>query len=164
MMKQRNVLSAALLTIVAAASPLLAFGQAHTGHEMSNTDRQFVAQAMKENEEELASAKVESTSSDHSVKTYAQTVYRDHEKALVHLEALAKQYNLKYPAPGPAPKPLPPHQYMQQEVADHQKAIALYEDEIKHGLNTSIKQYAIATLPVLKQHLAMAQQYAASGH
>lgn len=163
-MRQKTALSLVLVPVFAAASTLLAFGQ-HTGHEITSVDRQFVAQAMQGNEQEIASAKTESTSSDPAVRSFARMVYQDHEKAAVHLEALAKQYNLRYPeAVSSAPKALPARQYMQNEVTDHQKAIALYEDEIKHGSNTSIKQYAIATLPTLKKHLAAAQQYVASRH
>ena len=162
-MRQKNALSVMLLIALAAASPLLALGQ-HTGHEMSNVDRQFVMNAMRGNEDEIASARTESSSSNPSVRTFAQTVYRDHAKASAQLEALAMQYNLRYPTPGPAPKALPSRQYMEKAVADHKKAIALYQDEIKHGRNTAIRQYASATLPTLEKHLSMAEQYVATGH
>lgn len=152
-----------LLPAFLSALPLLAVSP-HTGHEITSVDREFVQQAMKGNEEEIISGQSEIDSSNADVRKYSQTIMRDHAKSGAQLEALAKQYNLNYPTPGPVPDALPPHQYFQQEITDHQKAIALYENEIKHGGNTALKQYAINTLPHLKSHLSLAQKYVASTH
>lgn len=135
-----------------------------TVHSTTSVDREFVQRATKANDDELASAQTERNRSDSSVRSYAQTIVRDHGHAAAQLEALAKQFNISYPSPGPAPEALSPHQYMSGQVTAHKQAIALYENEVKHGSNPHLRTYAAQTLPTLKKHLAMAEQYVSTGH
>lgn len=143
-------------TSVAVAQPAV--------HSTTSVDREFVQHATKANDDELASAQSERNRSDPSVRMYAQTIVRDHGHAAAQLEALAKQFNISYPSPAPAPVALSPHQYMSGQVTAHKQAISLYENEVKHGSNPHLRTYAAHTLPTLKKHLAMAEQYLSTGH
>ena len=160
-MKERAVLLAAVLAFTVAQSP-------YSGHTNA-TDREFVVQAVKANEQEIVTADTQRNVSNKPVRTFAQTVIRDHNQSLAQLETLAHQYNIKYPSPNMAIPPnaplvsaLPPKQYMQNEVIDHKKAIELYENEAKNGGNQALRSYAARTVPTLQKHLAMAQQYVAT--
>jgi putative membrane protein len=51
--------------------------------------------------------------------------------------------------------------YMKHMVTDHQKAVALYESRAKQGRDEDLKAFAAKTLPVLQEHLKMAQEIAA---
>lgn len=160
-MKRITVFSTVMLSALAIACPAIAQSP-YSGHTNS-TDREFVAQAVKANEQELALADTQRKVSDAAVRSFAQTVIADHNTSLAQLEALAQQYNIKYPQPGKALMSAPPpKQYMQNEVADHKKAIALYENEAKHGGNQALRSYAAHAIPTLQKHLDMAERYIAT--
>jgi putative membrane protein len=42
-------------------------------------------------------------------------------------------------------------------VADHQKAVAIFEVEAEKGSNKELQAFATKTLPTLKEHLKMAR-------
>ncbi|KLD73569.1 membrane protein, partial [Xanthomonas hyacinthi DSM 19077] len=42
-------------------------------------------------------------------------------------------------------------------VADHQKAVAIFEVEVEKGSNKDLQAFAKKTLPTLKEHLKMAR-------
>ncbi|MBV8489733.1 MAG: DUF4142 domain-containing protein [Candidatus Eremiobacteraeota bacterium] len=179
------ILSVATLSI---ATPVAA--QQAAGAPGSNaTDQQFVTQAANANNQEIDEAKAElATTNDANVKSFANDMIKDHSTSLGQLAAIAKSINLKVPdsrvqtdnpgAPGetstmgsPPPGANGPNPsaamsgnaYMQKEVQDHQQVIALYDKEARLGDNPQLRTYAANALPVLKEHLALAQQYVASG-
>ncbi len=47
--------------------------------------------------------------------------------------------------------------YLQGQVADHQKAMQLLEWEIGSAQDTALKSFASETLPVVLEHLQLAQ-------
>ncbi len=51
-------------------------------------------------------------------------------------------------------------EYIQVQVADHEKTIPIFETEAKQGQNTMIKNFAQNMIPVLQQHLAEAKALA----
>lgn len=154
-------------------------------------DQNFVNQAIKANDQEIDQARAElASSNDPSVRLFAQRMINDHSSANAQIAAVAKQLKLHYPSshivtdhgsgqnqlnapqnsPGSPPPAanqpnaaaLPPRQYMQQEVKDHQQAIALFENEAKNG-QPQLRSLAADMLPELNAHLAMAQQYSNTG-
>lgn len=147
-------------------------------------DQQFVTAAVHANDAEIDQAQAElNAMSDPAVRTYAQRIIDDHSSANSQLAAIAKSLNLSFPSshiaesssdstatPPPAasrpnPKsPMSPQAYMAEQVSDHQQAIALYENEARNGSSASLRTYAAETLPTLKAHLTMAQQYVTSGN
>ncbi len=187
-MKSSYLLS--IVTLAAAAAlPLSTSAQMSPDDNSANSvDRQFVQQAMLANAQEIKSADAERNSSNSSVRLFARTMIRDHGQSAAQLAAIANQLNIKYPranvvnvAPNAAAPPpsqpssgthhpnvyadadRSPRAYMQDEIADHQKAISLYENEMKNGNDQDLKTYASKTLPLLKNHLTMAQQYMTVG-
>lgn len=182
-MNTRYVVSILTLAAASATLPLGVHAQsAGTGPDVNNAnsvDRQFVQQAMLSNAEEIKTADVERYSRNSSVRLFARTMIRDHGQSVGQLAAIATQLNLPYPkagvvhvqtqpnsgtnGPHVAANPAPPRTYMQNEVADHQKAIALYENEMRNGSNQQLRSYAGSVLPQLKNHLVMAQQFMTVG-
>jgi len=51
-------------------------------------------------------------------------------------------------------------EYIQAQVADHEKTIPIFETEARQGQNTMIKNFAQNMVPVLHQHLAEAKALA----
>jgi putative membrane protein len=151
------------------------------------TDQQFVMQAIKANDEEIDEARAElNSTTDANVKMFAQRMINDHTAANAQIAAIARQYNIKYPeshiatengnsqehtgSPPPAAAnsasaatAMPPAQYMQKAVQDHQKAIALLEGEVNNGSLQQLRTVAANMLAEVRAHLAMAQQYTSTG-
>lgn len=130
----------------------------------SAADQQFVTQALTSGDKEIAEARGQLGSSDPSIRLFAQTIIRDHQKANAELMALAKQLGLTVPPENIAPtSPMPARAYMQNEVVDHQQAIGLFKGEANNGGSRQLRTAAAQTIPVLQNHLAMAQQFLQSG-
>jgi putative membrane protein len=55
------------------------------------------------------------------------------------------------------------HRYIQDQSAAHKEAVALFEKEAKSGSNAQLKQFAVDTLPTLKQHLTDVEGLAHGG-
>ncbi len=51
--------------------------------------------------------------------------------------------------------------YIEGEVPEHRKTIALFQKEAKSGQNPDLKTFAANTLPTLQRHLRMAQDASA---
>jgi putative membrane protein len=47
--------------------------------------------------------------------------------------------------------------YVEDQIRDHEKTIALFEREAKTGKDAELKAFAEKTLPTLKEHLTMTQ-------
>jgi putative membrane protein len=109
---------------------------------------------------------------DAEVKAYAQKIVADHSKANKELMAAAKGKNLEVPTePDMVHKGMMEkferqsadqdfnHDYMQQMVRDHKKAIALFESVANDSTaDPEMRALAKKTLPTLEQHLADAQK------
>jgi putative membrane protein len=50
--------------------------------------------------------------------------------------------------------------YMKHMVTGHEKAVALYQQQIKQGKDKDLKNFAETTLPVVQMHLKMAKDWA----
>lgn len=53
------------------------------------------------------------------------------------------------------------HAYIQHELKDHKKNVATFEAHAKKLKDPQIRQWASATIPVLKEHLTIAKGLAA---
>ena len=53
--------------------------------------------------------------------------------------------------------------YMQHMVQDHQKDVAEFQQQAQSGSDPGLKSFAVKYLPVLQQHLQMAQSTAPKG-
>jgi putative membrane protein len=103
------------------------------------------------------------------VKQFGAHMVEDHSKANDELKALAAAKKIEVPS-----TPDAEHRqalakleaasgaafdraYRAQMVADHQKTIALFEQQAKNGQDADLKAFAAKTLPSLREHLKMAQ-------
>lgn len=131
------------------------------------TDQQFVDFAGQTDMAEINLGKLAQTSaSSQAVKDYAQMLVNDHSKDFDQLYDLAHQANLTRPDAIDAEHNkmlIDPfqklngaafdHHYIQEMVAGHTKAIAVYKKEAADAQNPAVKTYAENTLPVLEKHL-----------
>ncbi|HEY3676245.1 MAG TPA: DUF4142 domain-containing protein [Candidatus Tumulicola sp.] len=169
----------AITTVLAAALGLLAVPVLAQNTSPNGVDQKFINEAIQANDQEIDQARIELRStSDASVRLFAQTMIHDHTESNAQLAGAAKALGLDASSPHivqgmntmPSAAPgsggamaMSAHAYMTQEVTDHQNAIGLYKGEASNGSAQTLKTYAADTLPILNQHLAMAQQYLSSG-
>ncbi|HEY1682660.1 MAG TPA: DUF4142 domain-containing protein [Candidatus Tumulicola sp.] len=172
--------SALIAVAVAAISiPVLA----QTGEGSNAFDQKFVTMAMQSNNTEIDQAHaILAKHPNASVRLFANTMIKDHTTASSTLGAIAHSLNLSYPnshvqtgsstgagTPPPASgsgavmSTTSARSYMQLQVKEHNDAIALFQNEARNGGSGQLRTFAADTLPTLKAHLAMANQYLASG-
>ena len=139
-------------------------------HETNQVDRLFVEQLAMANRAEIEAGKLAAGKADNAaVAQFARRMTDDHTQANNRLTELAKARNIT------VSDTLDPEQQMMQErlrklsgadfeavyvqgqMGSHQKAATLLEWEIDSGENSQIKRFASQTLPVVFQHLQMAQ-------
>lgn len=53
--------------------------------------------------------------------------------------------------------------YIDGQIAAHEETIAMFEDYVDHGNNRVLRNFAVDTLPTLRQHLALVQNLAEAG-
>ena len=150
----------------ASAAALSAHGaraQQTTTEDITPADQAFLQKAVDAGNQEIADGRAHQNSSDTGVRTFATTMVRDHNLANAKLEAVAKQFNVTLKEQTPTPSHADGASYVRGEVADHQQAIDLFQKEATGGSAAVVRSLAANTLPVLKQHLQMAQQYVSTG-
>ena len=152
------------LALFAAASLQAIAGAQATGTAVTGADQQFITQAIESGDQQIAQARLELNGvTDPGVRMYAQTIIRDHTDANAELSSLAQSLGLNVPSDTAKPTTAQPAAaYMQDEVTEHQKAIALFKGEENNG-EQDIAAIASQIVPVLEKHLAMAQQYVRTG-
>lgn len=103
------------------------------------------------------------------VKEFSQMMVKDHTKANEELRSWTKENNMTWPtlpATGKNNHKVLKDKsgaefdrvFMKQMIDDHQRAITLFEDEVKNGQNEEMRTWASKKLVTLKKHLAEAQQ------
>ena len=112
----------------------------------------------------------ERQASDPGVQAFGKAMVRHHTEVSDRLERLATQKGIR-----PADAMLPEHQqtvdrlsklsgnafdaeYMRLIVEDHAKAVEAFETQARMGTDAEIRAFADATLPGLREHLALAQE------
>lgn len=138
---------------------------------VSSADSDFATQASEANQGEIVLAKLalQKTSSP-AVRMFAQRMITDHSKAGQELQTIASKDHLRV-----SDSLMPTDQqtqqtldslsghpfdvaYMRSQIADHEAAISLFQKEARDGTNPSLIQFASTTLPILQEHLKLAQQ------
>ena len=155
---------------VAVMSVMLSVAGVAIAHaDTSNPDKDFVMKAAEAGIAEVAEARIALKNSQRpDVQMFARRMIADHTKANEQLKTIAKEQGIDLPnAPGEedlmrmkqlgatAGKDFD-NAYIQQEVKDHQAAVALFTQESNDGQNAQLKSFATATLPTLKEHDKMA--------
>lgn len=176
------VLGAALLVGLSGG----ALAQSSTGHDASHslaagksgssTDASFMREAAADSLAEIQLGHIAlDKSSSGQVKELAQRIIDDHTKANDQLMTIAERKQVTLPtAPMPKQKKEADklqamsgtafdQAYARTMVKDHRKAVKLFGMESQKASDPDVKQFASATLPVLKTHLQMSEQLAGNG-
>jgi len=139
-------------------------------HQTNQQDRLFVDQASIGGMAEVEFGRLaERKSQNNAVKEFARRMVQDHTKANDQLADLAKKNGTpqagslddEHRAVQMNLEKVTGHQfdlaYADSQLQDHQKTAQLLEWEIGSGQEMSLKQFASETLPIVLQHLRMAQ-------
>ena len=139
----------------------------------SEADKAFMIKATQGNLAEVEAAKLAvSQSASDSIRLFAQMMIEDHTTAQSELAAIAKSQNVTLPDSTDDEHRMFKQRlmlvqgksfdsaYMQSQVRDHIKTIALFKAEISNGVNAETKAYASKLLPKLQMHFQHAQNLA----
>jgi putative membrane protein len=141
------------------------------GTRLSPADTQFVQEASTADATEIAASKIAlKNSSDPHVRKFAQQMIADHTKLSHGMAALMskKGFTTTPSADSALVGKLQAlkgqafdRAYVEQiGVEAHQRAVDLFEQQSQSGTDAQLKAAAAKALPIIKHHLAMAQQLA----
>jgi putative membrane protein len=145
-------------------------GTAAGAGQLAEADQTFVEKVAQENiaELDLGELAKERAQSD-EVKQFAQRMIDDHGKANEQLEEIAKNKGAVIPTEageehsklraelGELQGEEFDQRYMAAMAEDHQKAVDLFQKQAEEGRDPELKSFAEQTLPIIKEHLTMAQ-------
>lgn len=155
-------------------------GQGHSGHmqgqaagQLTNQDQKFVMDAAAGGmmEVELGRLAAQKASSA-EVKAFGQRMVTDHSKANEQLMALAATKGLSISKSLPADMQKEhdklaslsgaefDRMYMQHMLKDHKKDVSEFEKQSQKGTDSGLRSFAQQTLPVLREHLTLAESTA----
>ncbi|HEU5321264.1 MAG TPA: DUF4142 domain-containing protein [Methylomirabilota bacterium] len=134
-------------------------------------DRPFVAEAAAGNlaEVELGRLAAQRAAAD-AVRQFGARMVRDHSQAQSQLTQLAAAKGVSLPAELDAERrttyerlaalagPRFDEAYMGEMVADHTKDVAAFEGAAQTAPDADVRAWAAQTLPVLREHLRLAEQ------
>jgi len=159
-------MKALIIGAACALLPLSAFAA-----QLSAQDRNFIEHAASGGTTEVQEAQVaQGKAQSPQVKQFAQRLIDDHTKNNQQLMTLAQQLGVTVPTTPTATDQQEmsklqsqsgksfDHAYVQHEVTDHQHDITMFQQEIQNGSDPQVKAFAQQTLPILREHLRLAQQ------
>lgn len=135
----------------------------------NSTDQNFMTQVAIGNKAEIMAGQLAATKSTNAgVQAFGQMMVTEHGQAQTDLQTLAASLGRTLPDTVDAE-----HQalmtrlnslsgeafdtvYINSQVNDHQKTVAVFQDEISNGDNSSVKSYANQYLPHIQMHLQKA--------
>jgi putative membrane protein len=146
-------------------------GKADAGKKLSHSDKSFIEDAAKGGMAEVQSGKLaEQKASDPAVKQFADRLVQDHSKANDELAQIAQSKGVKMPDKeswGERHEDSKlqkmsgadfDREFAQHSVKDHEKDIKKFEKAASKLDDPDLKAWAQKQLPVLREHLAMAQK------
>ena len=170
MRKSLLSLCAALVFLAATA-----FAQSANSNQsnMNQQDRDFANTVAQANLGEIAMGNLaQQKASNDAVKQFAKTIVDDHTNAGQQLKNWASQSSFTLPT-GITPEDSSAkaslssasgsqfdQKFIQTQLQDHKKAIALFEKQLKEGQDPKLKEFAQTTLPVLQDHMRIAEDLA----
>jgi putative membrane protein len=169
----KGLLAAASLGALLIAAP--AWAQGASAPKLSSQDKTFVDKASSGNLAEADLGRLaEQKGGTQAVKEFGRWMNTDHSFANRWLMGLkteipeipqptltAKDQTLRQQLEGLNGAQFD-RQYLSAMVQDHEQTVGMFETEAKDGQNQRIKGYAESLLPVLRQHLAEAQELSSS--
>jgi putative membrane protein len=160
-----------VISLVAVASLALGGLAAAQIQVVNNADRDFVNKAATGGVTEVELGRIATVRAARpSVRSFGERMVTDHSRGNAELAALAQSKGL------PLPTALDPSQqamrdrlsvlngpdfdraYMSEMVRDHTEDIALFERAAEISADPDIKAWAARSLPMLRDHLALARQ------
>lgn len=164
-----------IFTLLATALALLAgvtfsVAQQQSSNRAMPTGKAFITKAAEVNLGEIELGKLaEQKANDPAIQDFGKRMVEDHSKAEAELQPLAKQEGVTLPTrPGPTTTALDQklsaesgqqfdQTYMDHMLSGHKGAISTFENEIANGNNPAIKSYAERVLPVIQDHIRIAE-------
>jgi putative membrane protein len=135
------------------------------------SDQTFVMKAAMGGMEEVSLGKLAMQhAASPDVKRFGKRMVDDHTKANEQLFAIADKKGIRLPqrVSAKADQEITKlasfegqafdQKYMKNMVEDHKKDIAEFENEAKNGQDPDVKAFAEKSLPILREHLKMAEE------
>lgn len=161
------------ITPAAADQSILLIQQPIDSSSLNSQDLQFISQAGAANQAEIDEASLATSHSDNAaVQLFGQWMITDHIALGTALNDITQQLGIGTNVTfnqqqtqdiqnlGSAYGTSFDQLYTQNQVADHQQTLALFQQEVADGQNPTLKSLAQQAIPILDQHLAGAQQVA----
>lgn len=154
---------------------LLFLASAIDAAEHEALDRDFLIRAATcGNAEVKYSELAETRAGSDKVKEFARKMVKDHSRCngrlseyarnqkIVVVAGLEKDKRENYDRLSPLKGDEFDRAYLRQMVDDHQKAVSLFEAQVRKGTDPDLKKFAELTLPDLRDHLKQAKDLANS--
>lgn len=138
---------------------------------LNNMDKKFLDMAANTNMTEAHVGQMaQADASAASVRDFGQKLVRDHSNAYESLTELASKVGASIPKGINVQRDRSvealarlkgsnfDRSFLRNEVRDHQMAIAAFRREAEHGHDAAVKAYAAKMVPVLQDHLHIAQR------
>jgi len=145
-------------------------GDTKGNKQLDRGDRKFLETAALDGMKEVEAGRaVSGKASDPGVKAFADRMVKDHSDANKKLMDLAQTKGMTPPAEmrsgdrreidkmAKMDADKLNNAYMKDMVKDHKKDVKAFEKEAKGAKDPDVKRFAADTLPVLQEHLRMAQ-------
>jgi putative membrane protein len=142
---------------------------------LSKVDQDFVQKAAAGGMAEVSMGQLaQQNATSPQIKQFAEKIVADHTQGNQELQQIAQQENLTLPtAPNSKDQaaqkrlsamkgPAFDTAFAKYEVQDHRQDIAEFQREARSGQDPALKAFAQKTLPVLRQHLQMAEAAASA--
>src|SRR5690348_1518657 len=155
---------------VTCAAALLSFAAVPAMAALSSEDKTFAHKAAAGGQAEVAFGQLaKENASSPAVKQFGERMITDHTQANQELMQIAQSQDLDLPKGLDAKHQAKEQKmsttkgqafdkaYMQDMVQDHKEDVADFRKEAEHGKDPQLKAFAAKYLPVLEQHLQMAQ-------
>ena len=160
--------------LVLATAGLIGIAAAQSMAAMSKSDQDFARKAAAGGMAEVSLGQLaQQNAGSAQVKDFGQKMVTDHGQANQELRQIAQQENLTLPG-APDSKDQATEKrlsrlkgaafdaaYTKDMVQDHAQDVADFKREAQSGQDPALKAFARKTLPVLQQHLQMAQSVTA---
>ncbi len=156
--------------LMLAVAGLIGLSAAPSMAALSKTDQDFARKAAAGGLSEVSLGQLaQQDATSTPVKQFAERMVNDHTQANQELQQIAQQENLTLPTTPDSKDQAEQKRlsgmkgsafdsaYTKFEVRDHRQDIAEFQREATSGQDPALKAFAQKTLPVLRQHLQMAE-------
>jgi putative membrane protein len=161
----------ALLVLAACSSPSGLSETSGPAASLSATDRTFLAQAAYGSLSEVALGELAAErAGSPAVRAFGQKMVQEHTRMNQRLIAIAAEKGVTPPSePDPGRQAVGAQlgqlegaafdrQYLQQQLADHETTLTLFQGEASSGQDPALRAFAENYAPVIRHHITMLRQ------